>query len=193
MLLRLLSGTMHAFYQKDASYHLTQFSVYDITLDLTATLNRAATGEGRQRDDHSRAASGHGCQAVGRPADVRRAGRTAAEVLDPLCLAGIRGGGGPTRDPPDPRCALARSDAQPGDHLCLLPAPDAGRQPGQPGAVPAWVAMWLPNALLSTLALGLSCRRPVGPPRWAGVSPPTGSHVCVGAPPLRRGRDPSNA
>jgi lipopolysaccharide export system permease protein len=36
--LRLQDGSVHAFYQKDKSYHRTDFTTYDISLDLAATL-----------------------------------------------------------------------------------------------------------------------------------------------------------
>src|SRR5262249_46396127 len=45
--LRLLNGTMHAFYPKDRSYHRTEFSVYDITLDLNTALAKLRP---RERD-----------------------------------------------------------------------------------------------------------------------------------------------
>ena len=38
LVLRLLGGSIHAFYPKDRSYHRTEFSIYDITLDLNTAL-----------------------------------------------------------------------------------------------------------------------------------------------------------
>ena len=38
LVLRLLGGTIHAFYPKDRSYHRTEFSIYDISLDLNTAL-----------------------------------------------------------------------------------------------------------------------------------------------------------
>ena len=169
MLLRLLSGTMHAFYQKDASYHLTQFSVYDITLDLTATLNRAR----RQEKDVSEMTIPElrlamaAKQSAGQPTFVERvelqrkfsipfASLVFAAVAVPL---GIR----PTRAVRSRGLTLSLVIIFVYYLLLTL-----GDNLGSRGAVPAWVAMWLPNALLSTLALGLFVQAARGPTAVGG-------------------------
>ena len=164
MLLRLLGGTMHAFYQKDASYHLTRFSVYDITLDLTATLDRAR----RQEKDVSemtipelrRAMAAK--RSAGQPTFIERvelqrkfsipfASLVFAAVAVPL---GIR----PTRAVRSRGLTLSLVIIFVYYLLLTL-----GDNLGSRGALPAWVAMWLPNALLSIVALVLFVHAAQGP------------------------------
>lgn len=47
IVLRLLDGTVHSFFQYDHSYHRTDFATYDIALDLAAALGKL---EPRERD-----------------------------------------------------------------------------------------------------------------------------------------------
>ena len=164
MLLRLLGGTMHAFYQKDASYHLTRFSVYDITLDLTATLDRAR----RQEKDVSemtipelrRAMAAK--RSAGQPTFIERvelqrkfsipfASLVFAAVAVPL---GIR----PTRAVRSRGLTLSLVIIFVYYLLLTL-----GDNLGSRGALPAWVAMWLPNALLAIVALVLFVHAAQGP------------------------------
>jgi lipopolysaccharide export system permease protein len=164
MLLRLLGGTMHAFYQKDASYPLTRCRVYDITLDLTATLDRAR----RQEKDVSemtipelrRAMAAK--RSAGQPTFIERvelqrkfsipfASLVFAAVAVPL---GIR----PTRAVRSRGLTLSLVIIFVYYLLLTL-----GDNLGSRGALPAWVAMWLPNALLAIVALVLFVHAAQGP------------------------------
>jgi len=157
--LRLLNGSIHAFYPSDRSYHRTDFGAYDITLDLNTAL---ANLRPRERDP-SEMAFGELRQAI---AAKRLAGEpTFSEAVElhrrfsiPFaCLAfaaiGIPLGIQPTRSVRSRGFTLSL-----GLILTYYLLLTLGESLGQRGVLPAGIAMWLPNLLLSALALMLFIR-----------------------------------
>lgn len=157
--LRLLDGSVHTLNQKDNSYHRTDFTTYDITLDLNTAL---ANLRARERDPNEMTVP----ELQAAIAAKRRAGDPAfGEAVElqrkfsiPFaCLAfaaiGIPLGILPTRSVRSRGFSLS---------LVLIFAYylllTLGESLGQRGVLPAALAMWLPNLLLSALAMTLFLR-----------------------------------
>ena len=154
--LRLLGGSIHAFNENDRSYHRTDFTTYDITLDLNAALaslrprekdpSEMTLGELRaaiaaKREAHEPAYSE--AVEVQRKFSIPFACLAFAAVAVPL---GVR---------PSPSVrsrgfmvSLVLIFAY---YLLLT----LGESLGERGVLPAGIALWLPNILLSTLAVAL--------------------------------------
>jgi lipopolysaccharide export system permease protein len=177
-MLRLIDGTMHAFYEKDHSYHLTSFSVYDINLDLTSALDRTR----REEKDVSEmtipelrtamaAKRSNGRPTFAEQVELQRkfsipfASLVFAAVAVPL---GIR----PTRAVRSRGLTLSLVIIFVYYLLLTL-----GDNLGNRGALPAWLAMWMPNALLAAVAVALFAQAARGPgsmvssagPQWLEV------------------------
>ena len=157
--LRLLEGSVHAFYQKDASYHRTDFTTYDITLDLNTALANLRPHE-RDANELSMAELRAGIAAkrsAGQPAYAERVELQRRFSIPFACLAlaaiGIPLGIQPTRSVHSRGFTL--SLALIFAYYLLL---TLGESLGQRGVLPAGIAMWLPDLLLSGLALALFSR-----------------------------------
>ena len=157
--LRLLNGSIHAFYPSDRSYHRTDFSTYDITLDLNTALANLRPRE----KDPSEMTLAELQQAI---AAKRLAGEPAFSEAVELhrkfsipfaCLAfaaiGIPLGIQPTRSVRSRGFTLSLSLIFLYYLLLTL-----GESLGQRGVLPAGIALWLPNVLLSGLAVMLFIR-----------------------------------
>ena len=89
--LRLLDGSIHTFLPGEKSYHKTDFTTYDVSLNLAVALARFSQREkdaqemtlGELRDGDRRAIRG------GTPGQ-HRAGRAAPQVLAAVRLPGVR-------------------------------------------------------------------------------------------------------
>lgn len=151
--LRLVDGSIHAFYPSDRSYHRTDFGVYDITLDL----NTALTNLRPRKKDVSEMTLAELRRAIARK---RQAGQPAFSEAVELqrkfsipfaCLAfaaiGIPLGIQPSRAVRSRGFTL--SLALIFSYYVLL---SLGESLGGRGVLPAGVAMWLPNILLTLLA-----------------------------------------
>ena len=157
--LRLLSGTIHAFYPKDRSYHRTDFSIYDITLDLNTAL---ANLRPRERDPSEMTVA----ELDAAIALKRQAGQpTFSESVElqrkfsiPFACLAFAAVGVPLGIRPS-RAVRSRgftmSLALIFIYYLLL---TLGESLGQRGVLPAGIALWLPNILLSLLALTLFVR-----------------------------------
>jgi lipopolysaccharide export system permease protein len=157
--LRLLNGSIHAFYPSDHSYHRTDFSTYDITLDL----NTALANLHPRAKDASEMTLAELRQAI---ATKRLAGEPAFSEAVELqrrfsipfaCLAfaaiGIPLGIQPTRSVRSRGFTLSL-----GLILLYYLLLTLGESLGQRGVLPAAIALWLPNVLLSGLAVMLFVR-----------------------------------
>jgi lipopolysaccharide export system permease protein len=157
--LRLLNGSIHAFYASDRSYHRTDFSTYDITLDL----NTALTNLRPRERDPSEMTFGELRQAIaakqlaGEPAFSGAVELHRRFSIPFACLAfaaiGIPLGIQPTRSVRSRGFTLSL-----GLILAYYILLTLGESLGQRGVLPACIAMWLPNLLLSALALMLFMR-----------------------------------
>ncbi len=151
--LRLVDGSIHAFYPSDRSYHRTDFGVYDITLDLTT----AFTSLRPREKDASEMTVPELQQAI---ADKRLAGQPAfSEAVElrrkfsiPFACLGFAAIGIPLGVQPS-RAVRSRgftiSLALIFFYYVLL---SLGESLGERGVLSAGVAMWLPNILLTLLA-----------------------------------------
>lgn len=151
--LRLLDGSVHTLDQKDQSYHRTDFTTYDITLDLnTALTSRRARerdpsemtlAELRESMDAKRQA---GTPAFGEAVELQR-----KFSIPFACLAfaalGIPLGIQPTRSVRSRGFSLSLVVIFAYYILLTL-----GESLGERGVWPAALAMWLPNVLLTLLA-----------------------------------------
>jgi lipopolysaccharide export system permease protein len=157
--LRLLNGSIHAFYPSDRSYHRTDFSTYDITLDLNTALANLRPRE----KDPSEMTLAELQQAI---AAKRLAGEPAFSEAVELhrkfsipfaCLAfaaiGIPLGIQPTRSVRSRGFTLSL-----GLIFLYYLLLTLGESLGQRGVLPAGIALWLPNVLLSGLAVMLFIR-----------------------------------
>lgn len=157
--LRLLNGSVHSLEAKNRSYHRTDFTTYDITLDL----NTALTGlRARERDPSEMtlaelrvaidAKHHNGLPALAEAVEVHR-----KFSIPFACLAfaaiGIPLGIQPTRAVRSRGFSLSLVLIF-GYYLLLT----LGQSLGERGVLPAPLAMWLPNAVLSVLALVLFVR-----------------------------------
>jgi lipopolysaccharide export system permease protein len=154
LLLRLLSGSIHAFYPKDRSYHRTEFSIYDISLDLNSALARL---EPRARDvsemtirELSAAIAAQ--RAGGQPAFVEAVELQRRFSIPFACLGfaaiGIPLGIRPSRAVRSRGLVLSLVIIF--LYYLLL---SLGQNLGERGILPAPVALWLPNVLLTALAV----------------------------------------
>jgi lipopolysaccharide export system permease protein len=159
LVLRLLSGSIHAFYPKDRSYHRTEFSVYDITLDLNTALAKL---QRREKDPSemtlpelrmAMAAK----RAAGQPAYTEAVELQRKFSIPFACLAfaavavplGIR----PSRSARSRGFTMSLTIIF--AYYLLL---SMGESLGERGVLPAAVALWIPNVLLTALALVLFLR-----------------------------------
>lgn len=157
--LRLLGGSIHASYPKDRSYHRTDFSTYDITLDLNTAL---ANLRPRDRDPSEmtlaelRAAIA-AKQAKGEPVFGESVELQRKFSIPFACLAfaaiGVPLGIRPSR------AVHARGFTVSllliFSYYLLL---TLGDSLGTRGVLPAGIALWLPNILLTGLAITLFVR-----------------------------------
>ena len=154
--LRLLEGSVHALYQKDRSYHRTDFTTYDISLDLDTALANLR----RREKDASEMTIPELKTAIA--AKQRQGLPTRNEAVElqrkfsiPFaCLAfaaiGIPLGIQPTRSVRSRGFSLSLVLIFVYYLLLTL-----GESLGERGMLPAGIAMWLPNILLTLLALSL--------------------------------------
>jgi lipopolysaccharide export system permease protein len=157
--LRLLNGSIHAFYPSDRSYHRTDFSTYDITLDLNTAL---ANLRPRERDPNEMTFAELRQAIVAKRIAGKPTFSEAVELhrrfsIPFACLAfaaiGIPLGIQPTRSVRSRGFTLSL-----GLILIYYLLLTLGESLGQRGVLPAGIAMWLPNLLLGTLALMLFMR-----------------------------------
>jgi len=157
--LRLLGGSIHAFYPKDRSYHRTEFSIYDITLDLNTALARL---QPREKDSSEmtipelRAAMlakrAAGQAAYGESVELQRKFSIPFACLAFAALAvpiGIR----PSRSARSRGFTVSLTIIF--AYYVML---SMGESLGERGVLPAAVALWIPNILLSGLAFALFAR-----------------------------------
>ena len=159
LVLRLLGGTIHAFYPQDRSYHRTEFSIYDITLDLNTALAKL---QPREKDPSEmmlpelRAAIA-AKQVAGQPANSEAVEVQRKFSIPFACLAfaaiavplGIR----PSRSARSRGFTMSLAIIF--GYYVLL---SMGESLGERGVLPAVVALWIPNILLTALALVLFVR-----------------------------------
>lgn len=167
--LRLLGGSIHAFYPNDRSYHRTDFSTYDITLDLNTALANLRPRE----KDPSEMTYGELQQAIaakqagGEPAFSEAVEMHRRFSIPFACLGfaaiGIPLGIQPTRSVRSRGFTL--SLALIFLYYLLL---TLGESLGERGVLPPGIGMWLPNILLTALALILFVRAA----RETGVTQP---------------------
>jgi len=157
--LRLLDGSVHTLDQKDQSYHRTDFTTYDITLDLNTALTNL---HARERDPSEmtlqellaamEAKRQAGTPAFGEAVELQR-----KFSIPFACLAfaaiGIPLGIQPTRSVRSRGFSLSLVVIFAYYILLTL-----GESLGARGVWPAAVAMWLPNVLLTLLAAILLVR-----------------------------------
>jgi lipopolysaccharide export system permease protein len=157
--LRLLGGSIHAFYPKDQSYHRTDFSIYDISLDLNTALARLRprekdSSEMTLRELQASIAAKH---AAGQPAFSEAVELQRKFSIPFACLAfaaiGIPLGIRPSRSVHSRGFTLSLLLIFVYYLLLTL-----GESLGERGILPAPVALWLPNILLTVLALTLLIR-----------------------------------
>jgi lipopolysaccharide export system permease protein len=157
--LQLLGGSIHAFYPKDRSYHRTDFSTYDITLDLNTAL---ANLRPREKDASEMMVSEletaiAAKRATGQPVFSESVELHRKFSIPFACLAfaaiGIPLGIRPTRAVRSRGFTLSLALIF-GYYVLLT----LGESLGGRGVLPAGVALWLPNLLLSLLALTLFVR-----------------------------------
>jgi lipopolysaccharide export LptBFGC system permease protein LptF len=145
---------MHAFYPKDHSYHRTDFSTYDITLDLNTAL---ANLRPRERDPSEMT-----IPELRAAISAKRAAQqlTFAEAVElqrkfsiPFACLGFAAIGIPLGIRPS-RAVRSRGFTLSlalifGYYLLLT----LGESLGDRGVLPAIVALWLPNVILTLLAI----------------------------------------
>jgi lipopolysaccharide export system permease protein len=157
--LRLLDGSVHTLDQRDHSYHRTDFTTYDITLDLNTALTNLGV---RERDPSEmtlaelraaiEAKHRSGNPAFGEAVELQRKFSIPFACLA-LAAIGIPLGIQPTRSVRSRGFSL--SIAVIFVYYLLL---TLGQSLGERGVLPAILAMWLPNLLLSALAVVLFAR-----------------------------------
>jgi lipopolysaccharide export system permease protein len=153
--LRLVGGSIHAFNEHDHSYHRTDFTTYDISLDLNVAL---ANLRPREKDPSEMTFS----QLRTAIAAKRRAHEPAFSESVELqrkfsipfaCLAfaalGVPLGIRPSRAVRSRGFLLSLAFIFLYYLLLTL-----GESLGERGILPAGVALWIPNVLLTALALG---------------------------------------
>ncbi len=159
LVLRLLGGTIHAFYPQDRSYHRTEFSIYDISLDLNTALAKL---QPREKDQSEMTvpelqAAIAARRATGQPAHAEAVELQRKFSIPFACLAfaglavplGIR----PSRSARSRGFTMSLSIIF--AYYVLL---SMGESLGERGVLSAAVALWIPNVLLTSLALLLFMR-----------------------------------
>lgn len=154
--LRLIAGSIHSFDPNTHTYHRTDFSTYDITLDLN---NALANTHPRTKDPSEMTVPELEAAIAAKRAAGQPAFDEAVEVqrkfsIPFACLAfaavGIPLGIRPSRAVRSQGFALS---------LMLIFAYylllTFGESLGQRGVLPAFIAMWIPNILLTALAAAL--------------------------------------
>jgi lipopolysaccharide export system permease protein len=157
--LRLLGGSIHAFYERDQSYHRTDFSIYDISLDLNTALAHLRP---REKDvsemtlPELRTAIA-AKRAAGQPVFAEAVELQRKFSIPFACLAfaaiGIPLGIRPSRS--------ARSRGFTVSLVLIFTyytLLTLGESVGERGVMPAGLALWLPNILLTVLAVILFVR-----------------------------------
>ncbi len=157
--IRLIDGAVHTFYESDRSYHRTDFSTYDISVDLNTPLG----GQSRRERDpneltwHELQTEIDRLQSVGQPALAERVELHRKLAIPAACLifalAGIPLGIRPSRAVRSR--SLAVSIFLIFLYYLLL---TLGETLSQRGALPPVVGMWLPNGILLPTALLLFWR-----------------------------------
>jgi lipopolysaccharide export system permease protein len=159
LVLRLLGGSIHAFYPKDRSYHRTEFSIYDISLDLNTAF---AKMQPREKDPSEMtlpelAASMATKRAAGQPANSEAVEVQRKFSIPFACLAfaaiGVPLGIRPSRSARSRGFTMSLSIIF--GYYVLL---SMGESLGERGVLPAVVALWIPNVALTALALVLFAR-----------------------------------
>lgn len=159
LVLRLLGGSIHAFYPKDRSYHRTEFSIYDISLDLNTAF---AKMQPREKDPSEMtlpelAASMATKRAAGQPANSEAVEVQRKFSIPFACLAfaaiGVPLGIRPSRSARSRGFTMSLSIIF--GYYVLL---SMGESLGERGVIPAAVALWIPNVALTALALILFAR-----------------------------------
>ena len=171
LVLRLLSGTIHAFYPEDRSYHRTEFSIYDISLDLNTALAKL---QPREKDPSEmtvpelRAAMATK-RAAGQPANSEAVELQRKFSIPFACLAfaaiGVPIGIRPSRSARSRGFTMSLTIIF--AYYVLL---SMGESLGERGVLSAAVALWIPNVLLTALAVVLFGRAArEGGPRRSGM------------------------
>lgn len=152
--LRLADGSVHSFDNADRSYHRTDFTTYDLRLDLAAALARVRP---RERDP-SEIPSAELRDLV---AAKRRAGLPSrAEAVEchrrlsiPFACLGFAAIGVPLGIKPS-RAVRSRGFATSIVLIFLYYLfLSLGENLGNRGILPPWLALWLPNGLLAVLTV----------------------------------------
>jgi lipopolysaccharide export system permease protein len=152
--LRLLEGSVHAFYDKDKSYHRTDFTMYDISLDLNTTLAKLKP---RDRDPSElptrelRALIARK-QALAEQVELQRRFSIPFACLGFAAIAiplGVR-----------PSLAVRSRGFMVSLALIFFYYVflSLGENLGTRGTLPAWLALWLPNIFLGVLAVTVFVR-----------------------------------
>ncbi len=153
--LRLLGGSIHSFNERDRSYHRTDFTTYDINLDLNAAL---ANLRPRERDPSEMTLGQLRTAIAAKDRAHEPAFSEAVELqrkfsIPFACLAfavlGVPLGIRPSRAVRSRGFLLSLAFIFLYYLLLTL-----GESLGERGVLPAAIAMWLPNILLTGLALG---------------------------------------
>ena len=157
--LRLLGGSIHAFYPKDRSYHRTDFSTYDITLDLNTALANLRPRERNSSEmtvPELRAAIA-AKRASGQPAFSESVELQRKFSIPFACLAfaaiGVPLGIRPSRAVRSR--GFTMSLALIFIYYLLLTLAESL---GERGVLPAALALWFPNLLVALLAVILFVR-----------------------------------
>jgi len=154
--LRLLDGSIHAFFPNDRSYHRTDFSIYDITLDLNTALANLRPRERNPSELSLRELQDllNEKERSGQPRFAELVEWHRRFSIPFACLAfaviGIPLGIQPTRAVRSRGFMLSLALI-----FCYYLLLTLGQSLGERGVLPAAVAMWLPNILLTLMALVL--------------------------------------
>lgn len=153
--LRLVGGSIHAFNERDHSYHRTDFTTYDISLDLNAAL---ATLRPREKDPSEMTfsqlrAAMDAKRLAHEPAFSESVELQRKFSIPFACLAfaalGVPLGIRPSRAVRSRGFLLSLAFIFLYYLLLTL-----GESLGERGVLPAGIALWIPNILLTALAFG---------------------------------------
>jgi lipopolysaccharide export system permease protein len=170
--LRLLEGSVHSLYQRDQSYHRTDFISYDINLDLSAMLAppRAQNTDPdempiRELRRVIAAKSAAGTVPLSEEVELQRRFSIPSACLVFAAIAvplGVR----PSLAVRARGFALSLVVIFP--YYILL---SLGESLGKGGTLPPWLALWLPNILISVCAVAVFVRAAQDRPLVLGVAP----------------------